>query len=526
MKDLLGLAVMATILVSPLVIFAVTADPSQLVRFFPDDAFYYLQPAHNFVRTGTPSFDGLHATNGFHPLYFLIVSTLAVFASKSALVVASQIANAVFIFLAAGLVVAGFRLRPGWVALAVFAILTMPPLIGLIVLCAGLEASTVWVCTVLLLFAFQRALDARLQSTARNLWLGITMTLLMFARLDHILVLAPFVLLTVIDSMSEPTIARPWPRLRALLTVLCIPALLGSAYLAWNYLWTGHCMPIHGYVKQASYFPWDAPWRAATGGGWKGLVIGGLPAAASVATLAAIAAGAPAGRSRIRSLVALNLGNLVFYLYLLFLASNFFRWYFAYPLACLMIDVVFVVSLSSDALAKLQRFRHAIVAALVVVNLSANTAFLVWVGNRENSTSYQLMKVAQRVDRHGGPDAVTGTFDAGVVGYHATGTVINLDGLANNFDFYENYWRPGRFEEYFQGTGMTHFLVRDGLIDNADEVRQGVYRCARFARDPRIVLRRENELFRYTLPGNFTVYYFKLETPPKDPRANAPGQRD
>src|SRR5262245_43592728 len=42
-----------------------------LDRFVPDDAFYYFNTARNFSHTGFSSFDGIHFTNGYHPLWFL-----------------------------------------------------------------------------------------------------------------------------------------------------------------------------------------------------------------------------------------------------------------------------------------------------------------------------------------------------------------------------------------------------------------------------------------------------------------------
>src|SRR5688572_28670737 len=51
----------------------VTAPLIVLVdKFLPDDAFYYYQTARIFAHTGFSSFDGIHATNGYHPLWFLI----------------------------------------------------------------------------------------------------------------------------------------------------------------------------------------------------------------------------------------------------------------------------------------------------------------------------------------------------------------------------------------------------------------------------------------------------------------------
>src|ERR1700694_622658 len=41
---------------------------------FIDDAYYYIIIARNFAFSGIPSFDGLHATNGFHPLWMLLLA--------------------------------------------------------------------------------------------------------------------------------------------------------------------------------------------------------------------------------------------------------------------------------------------------------------------------------------------------------------------------------------------------------------------------------------------------------------------
>jgi len=44
------------------------------VPHFIDDAYYYIIIARNFAFGGIPSFDGLHATNGFHPLWMLLLT--------------------------------------------------------------------------------------------------------------------------------------------------------------------------------------------------------------------------------------------------------------------------------------------------------------------------------------------------------------------------------------------------------------------------------------------------------------------
>lgn len=48
-------------------------DISHLVTQFDDDAFYYLKIPRNTVDLHYVSFDGQNATNGFHPLWLLMV---------------------------------------------------------------------------------------------------------------------------------------------------------------------------------------------------------------------------------------------------------------------------------------------------------------------------------------------------------------------------------------------------------------------------------------------------------------------
>jgi len=66
-----------------------------------DDAFYYIAPAWNFAHTGVASFDGIHTTNGFQPLWFIVLSIAAFLTPTKA--VFPQIALAVS-FLCAELV--------------------------------------------------------------------------------------------------------------------------------------------------------------------------------------------------------------------------------------------------------------------------------------------------------------------------------------------------------------------------------------------------------------------------------------
>src|SRR5262245_20657161 len=54
--------------------FAILLPDHRLVPFFNDDAFYYIQPASNIAAGNGPTFDGVNATNGYHPLYMLFLA--------------------------------------------------------------------------------------------------------------------------------------------------------------------------------------------------------------------------------------------------------------------------------------------------------------------------------------------------------------------------------------------------------------------------------------------------------------------
>lgn len=51
-------------------------DGLEFLAFFEDDFFYYLETSKNFIQYGFPTLDYQTHTNGFHPLWFLILTTI------------------------------------------------------------------------------------------------------------------------------------------------------------------------------------------------------------------------------------------------------------------------------------------------------------------------------------------------------------------------------------------------------------------------------------------------------------------
>ena len=78
---------MPMIALMPTVTYLILATPDQMVRLFPDDAFYYLQSAAASATAGIATFDGINATNGFHPLQFATLLMASLIGGKGCLLV-------------------------------------------------------------------------------------------------------------------------------------------------------------------------------------------------------------------------------------------------------------------------------------------------------------------------------------------------------------------------------------------------------------------------------------------------------
>ena len=61
--------------------------------FFQDDFYYYLKLGENFWKYGFFTFDGINTTNGFQPLWQLIIIVISLFFEGDSLVKASLLLN-------------------------------------------------------------------------------------------------------------------------------------------------------------------------------------------------------------------------------------------------------------------------------------------------------------------------------------------------------------------------------------------------------------------------------------------------
>lgn len=504
------LGALISLLVSPYVALSLFGSDAQLIAFFPDDAFYYLKTARNLLAVGFTTFDGVNPTNGFHPLYFLLVTALAGWVPGTWFLNAVFLLHVMMMWLAIFLLLARVEALTASGRSVIAAILAFPALFLFTWVSAGMEAPLVVLGTVLLLNAWLAADQLDFRSDRANLWLGTAMTVFMLSRLDLILALMPFVAWLVVTPFRLAGSTRA--SLTNLLGVLALPLVGGSAYLAFNIATTGHVLPVSAEVKRAFFIPFSVSWRASTGHGNLALTLLALtPIAISLFALLSSARvhHGPAARQRESAFVLAAISVVIYYVYLVSYASNFFRWYFAMPSAASAWIAVHGLSRREFKLQLTERASIVASVAALLVAFASNALFVTVVASSSRSTSWHLLQVAQKLDEVTQSCDVVAVNDAGVIGYFSSRRVINLDGLANGYVYLNEYLRRGRLPEYLDQQGVSVYLLRDQLASNRGAVVSGQYDVVRFAPDTRLELRRRDELFRYAIPDAFTIIAYR-----------------
>lgn len=490
-------------------------SPQYMLRV--DDSFYYFQIARNAAAGNGFSFDGIHPTNGFQPLWGMVLAGAArLFAvlgiTEPMLLARWFLTLAAGVNLAAG--VALYAAARAWLgrrreALGVLAVWLLSPVL-VSHQTAGMENALFALVLASALAVYHGGFgDAdRPPSVARAAALGALLGLLGITRLDAALLAA-----VAIPVIAWRMRRVPVPALAARLAPLCLLAALPVAvYLALNLARFGQVMPVAGAAKE-----WYAAQAVdAAGGRWSAghlamlaenvrvtllrllyvaagpillaygwlhplytalLSRAGLPLmvgapAASGAVAVVLAAWTAAGRGAARVLRArlrrlLRPGVLQAFallhfcafaaLYPIYLRGPGAGWYFV-PIYLLLVMGMGVAGafLVQGLRTRLSRRMRPWAGPVAVAALAVNFAAYLAHEARPEVVTPKLEVVAWA--NHNLPaDARIGSFNAGAIGFFARRPVINLDGLVNDAD-YLDHLRTGRIEAYARREGITHVV--------------------------------------------------------------------
>jgi len=256
-------------------------------RYFAADAFYYFTVARNWVELGFPTFDRIHPTNGFHPLWQALIA--AVFAGGGGVRSSEPALLAIVFLLGVALVtlsvvllgVALTRLRGDlpWlyamVPVGLLSLLMLPfwigagwlslhnPFEGPLPLYGtawsymnGMESPLVLLAFAGLALAFPARAPGRFMPA---LALGSVAAGLTLARLDHGIIAAGVLLVPTLDAIRSGD-----RRQRAVMGVAWLTFTLPILfYCVYNVLAFGSALPVSGLAKSTFPIPHTGNLRMA-----------------------------------------------------------------------------------------------------------------------------------------------------------------------------------------------------------------------------------------------------------------------
>ncbi len=404
-----------------------------------DDAYYYFDVASHVVHHGTFSTDGLHATNGFHPLWIVVLMPFAaVFEAPSqGLVVSAQLISCLCTgFAVAGIAATARRggLAPFAAALGALALFAPDwrGIVGAIVEGGLTLALLSW--TAFAALRLRDRLEEGIAGTRDGVLVGLLAGFAVLARLDAVWTVGAVCLLVsfwISRSRNSKSITRPLA-----LAVLGIPAAILGVYIVANVAATGHVVPISGQIK--SSFP-AVDFSSTYLRQYKMELL--LLAVAAVALVVA----------RLQSsrlfglLLALTVGGAVQVAYvLLFVPRGVFWWYFVTLLPAGLLGLAVLI----DAVVTKPWVRER-PALLVAVRVAAALALLGPIGITLREKSFdgkyladsgwrvESQRAGEWAGKHLPSGAVLAMVDSGAFGYYAPQEVMNLDGVISSYAFHD-----------------------------------------------------------------------------------------
>ncbi|MBI4518233.1 MAG: glycosyltransferase family 39 protein [Deltaproteobacteria bacterium] len=444
LRNVVRLAVIATVLAAATVrLYLAWSSAATLVqKTLPDDAFYYFQIARHYTRGHGVSFDGLTATNGFHPLWLLLivpffalagndaelpiqcavtlgallgVSTLACIYGSARQITASALAGALAV-----------------IFYAVNASVTMESLNGLETALANLLfAASAWY-----FLAVRTVLDTRRAATA-----GLLAGLSVLARTDSAFLLG----MMMVAAAAGGRAGARWRPAAAMLVTATLVVLpweiwsvavaatpLQSSGVAVPFVLRGNIVPEQG---TASLAQWTAgqtldALRLAlrhTGTIW--------PALLFVIVLGGVALADLRGERRLRR----ELRQLHFVLAAVLALVLFHGAYRLYPRSWYFVPVgllsaVYLAVVLNYLLTILRAPVGAVLAVMTVAALAAANAVELRGLWQKGLYPWQgeMLAAARWVGANTQPRQRVGAFNAGIIAYwNPDRTVINLDGVVN-----------------------------------------------------------------------------------------------
>jgi hypothetical protein len=452
-----------------------------IARHFPDDALFYNLVARNLLAGHGSTCDGLTRSNGYHPLWMVVVTGVEWLMGSKAML--GELALMLVMNATAGwLLYTWLRsVCRAQIALSLALLATFEQSVFQVTW-SGMETTLAWLALIALLVALRRGPLETLPR--RRVWeIGMGLLGLMMARLDGGLFWIAIAFTSLLGaSLSPPAVAA---RLRVLLRLFLPSGLVVLAYLAFNQWWFGTAMPISGRIKSiapwqliSSEYDWAHAWIRLR----RILVVDPIERAQSMAHsvapgtdlliallwlgfLAAALAWVVKSRAGDFSLRCLVLYAGLHTAYYTLLQSDPYSLAWARgPELLLMITLVgCVIERASGS--RLAPGRAVPAACLVVVIVFGATSHVRRLTPKDRIYDFDVARAdfSAAVDYLGhalAPDEPVITWNIGFLGYYTRRPVVSYDGLLNSREYFEEYLSRRRVADYMRSRHIRYIANR------------------------------------------------------------------
>lgn len=480
---------------------AVVAHGTPLAFMRPaDDAYYYFDLVRSIWGGDGFTTDGVHSTNGFHPLWFLVLlpAGAVLRGTGDGLVVLAQIMSVVLLGISVAGVTTACRMSGCGRVTAVVGGLALwfPPWRG--IASAGVEGA---LALALLSWTVVAALRATMGSrTTRHLVLfGVLAGLSVLARLDSVFV-AGFLLLAILVT------AERRDRLRSAALLIAPPVLLVGAYLLANLFATGSPFPITASLK-SSFPEWHlrpdfvvefAPFYLALAPAWLGAALSRR-------------------KSHFSVVLALAVGSTAFATYLGLFGRGVFWWHFVsvVPAGAIGIGIV-LEELGGRYLVAGRRLRQALIAAaalaavlpaaLSLFERSPDGEFVARTGWRVESA-----RAGRWAATNLPSDVMLAMKDSGAFGFYTPQPMMNLDGVFSNRSFQEEMC-AGRAGAEMRTAGV-QYLAYHAVPSDYESYTVELPCWSEGTHPSRLTMSKDDEVYRgdtywHNRPSRFVIWRF------------------
>jgi hypothetical protein len=484
-------------------------DFDRILRRTADDAYYYFEIAENVANGHGATFDGIHKTSGFQPLWLLCLAPvfwLCPNEPETAVRIGLSL-QAVFLFAAGALIVSVLpRAFPWKTVLGVIVCYTF----SVFVLGVNGMETPVVILSLAALFAYgwhAKVFDADRPSIFKQFSFGVLLGLVMLARLDMVFLGGVIMAFWGVSALKTPR--QRVQNLTGAAIAFAGASLTVAPYLIYNYVTFGTASPISGALK--SNFP-----HIMLTDSTKALYYCiGLPKLALIGAILVFAilyagwyltAAKSARDARFyfhTSMAVLACAIMLHALHeILFMKWAIWTWHF-FPYF-LFASLAIAAPLEKLISTRLGGAAYWWATAALVIAGTLGYGLRMTVSGRESTWQTASYDAALWARTHTDPADVFALKDTGNFGYFSQRRVINLDGVVNNLEFQEAV-KAGKLQNYFHQNHVK-YLVLHATKDEHPAAFDGTYTSEPVKyrsnlygvwSDP-ITLHKRNEIYRAT----------------------------